>query len=455
MTRPKAFEKEYYPWTFRRLPSDHPGRKHAVFVVHGIGQQRWTETAATLRSGFEDALVKVKKWQDKKKGRPRANINLDRFPSPFVLDGYWSDYSDIEETFPKDWEKFNDREQVFFSNLWHYKTVSVLRTFSWFFWRQITLLNPAVMGKGGVSPFSYVLYWVMAPVAILALIFAAVRHPKIITGFLSDVRLYADPEGMIEKAIVQNIDYRVGKKFLSMMGLDWDLKELKEKQKLDVSGLKPDFTRIIWVAHSLGTVISYNVISDLCTRALELKKNGTPEQKKGVNRFFKRAYRFVTLGSPLDKFAFLFKGSLRPWPQAAKNFLRHPGKSKNPGGSFSGWWVNFYSVFDPVSGVLNNKEVYGVFAPRNFHIRNFSALIPGYSHTAYWKDQFTLSYILTRTFGKKILFYKEFKALPRWLKMILAVVAFLAWFGLLGLILYVIYEYWDVPVKYIWQKFFG
>ena len=75
--RARAYEDGVYNWSIRTIPAEleitdedgrsrsipHPARQNAVFVVHGIGQQEWTETAATLHSGFEGALEKILKWQ--------------------------------------------------------------------------------------------------------------------------------------------------------------------------------------------------------------------------------------------------------------------------------------------------------------------------------------------------------------------------------------------------------
>ena len=63
--RPLAFEEGNFLWNIQRVPhtlpdgKTHPGRSSAIFVVHGIGQQRWTETAAHLRAGFEDAFEEI------------------------------------------------------------------------------------------------------------------------------------------------------------------------------------------------------------------------------------------------------------------------------------------------------------------------------------------------------------------------------------------------------------
>ncbi|HKZ42125.1 MAG TPA: hypothetical protein VJ044_14265, partial [Candidatus Hodarchaeales archaeon] len=63
-------------------------RWKAVFVVHGMGMQRWAETAVELRSGFEDALEAIFKWQDANAKRPEAR----KIPAPYIHEGFWADY---------------------------------------------------------------------------------------------------------------------------------------------------------------------------------------------------------------------------------------------------------------------------------------------------------------------------------------------------------------------------
>lgn len=123
--QPRAFDDCYY-WNLSRVPKTieingahlpHPARKSAIFVVHGIGDQCRTDTAATLRSGFEDAFDVIEKWQannpgDEENKRP---INIKELSFPFIMDGYWSNYSSLEETFKEDWKHFNERERSFSS----------------------------------------------------------------------------------------------------------------------------------------------------------------------------------------------------------------------------------------------------------------------------------------------------------------------------------------------------
>ena len=95
--RPRAYWKNFYQWHLSQIPEEiefqnkkikNPARWKAVFVVHGMGMQRWAETAVELRSGFEDALEAIFKWQDANAKRPEAR----KIPAPYIHEGFWADY---------------------------------------------------------------------------------------------------------------------------------------------------------------------------------------------------------------------------------------------------------------------------------------------------------------------------------------------------------------------------
>lgn len=428
--RPCAYTEGLYPWNIYRVPVTiqingknipHPGRTCGIFVVHGIGEQLWTETAALLRSGFEEALSTIACWQKKQK----IDKTDTKIPPPFVFEGYWANYENIKETFQKDWQRFNERERSFFTHLWKIRTLSVTRTLFWFLKQQFRLLSPCMLKKVGL--FVWILYLPFQLVSIAALFFALMRHPKIITGFLGDVRLYLEPKGLVEEAIVQRIDYLVGKSFLRMIGLDWNFHTLTPEQLIEASGQRISFERVVWVAHSLGTVISYNVLSDLFQRVSELEGNGDSEQKKGVEHFKKALRRFVTMGSPLDKVAFLFGDSLKPWPKGSRRALINGGETleKNQPEEQREWWINFYHVLDPVSDGISSPILCDKEPPANFHISPWR--IPGLAHLAYWKDKKTLRFILGRTYGKTYLHDKEYRPLSPMILTLLDVFGYIVW----------------------------
>ncbi|HKY32144.1 MAG TPA: hypothetical protein VJV23_06385 [Candidatus Polarisedimenticolia bacterium] len=441
--RPRAFE-ESPVWCLTGIPPVHPARKCAIFVVHGMGTQVYASTAAELRAGFEDALERIERWQRRHEQRTGTvlppEVRAEQAPPPFILDGFWADYPDLSTTFAKEWSSFNDREKSFFSMLWKTRVFNGPRTALWFIRQQLRLIHPRTLWE--VGPLAWLLYLPLQVIMPLFLTLALLRRPGLVTEVLGDVRLYVAPKGAIERAIVHRIDQRVGEAFLKMIGLGWDFLPLQGAARLDAAGQPIEFDRVVWVAHSLGTVISHNVLSDLLHRAGELERSGTRAQQDGVRRFRASLRRFVTMGSPLDKIAFLFGArTLRPWPGGPRKELFPGGESleANQRSEDREWWVNFYSVFDPVSGALSNPLICGDEPPANLHIGFFH--LPGVAHVGYWKDGIPLRYILGRTYGKDVLFDQETRVWPAWLLTLMAMVSYVVWGGLLFGLTYGVVEY--------------
>lgn len=443
--RHRAFEEDVYPWHLGKVPPTialdgkhlpHPAWTNAIFVVHGMGMQLITQTAAALRSGFEDSLDEIVAWQ-KQNSITSPLVNLGEVPPPLVAEGYWADYDDLKATFPKDWGELKGNKRSFFETLWRTRSHSRARTFWWFVGQQLRLLHPRVIWQ--IHLFAWLLYIPLQIVSFALLLALLIRYPKILSDVLADVRLYVAPEGITERAIVQRIDYRVGKEFLKLIGLDWDFRPLPPSKQKKIQGKSATFDRIIWVAHSLGTVISYNVLSDLFHRATELARTGDKKQKEGVERFRSALRRFVTLGSPLDKIAYLFgEQTLRPWPPVDRQDLIKGGETPAGKGEQERkeWWVNFYHVLDPVSGVLSHPLMCGDRAPLNLHIAFLK--LPGLAHGAYWNDGRTLRFILGRAYGRKHLEDRDYKPLPPAVLTFVAVFGYLIWAALILAVLYIV-----------------
>jgi hypothetical protein len=425
-------------WTVEECDERHPARRCAIFAVHGIGRQERTVTGSGLRSGFEDALEEILDWQKRSLPSGRAPASAETLPAPFVLEGYWADYPDLEATFPADWARFHELEREFFRRLWQRHTSSTWRTARWLVAHQLRLLDPRVIPEMGWS--AWLLYIPLQVVAASAIGLALFRRPHVVSQVIADVRLYCSPRGAIERAIAQRIDFRLGETFLRLIGLDWDFRPLPDDRRLIACGAAIQFDRVTWVAHSLGTVISYNVLSDLFHRADELEREGDAEQRRGVARFRASLARFVTLGSPLDKIAFLFgETTLRPWPRGDRAAWLEggeprPGRDRRAGDRASDepppaedreWWVNFYHVLDPVSEPLDSELLCGGRPPLNLHLR--SGLLPGLAHLAYWRDQRCLRFIMARTYGTRYLRDQDYHPWPRGLKMLVAGLSYLLW----------------------------
>jgi hypothetical protein len=361
-----------------------PRKQAVIFVVHGMGTQHFAQTAVTLRDGIEDTIDALLR------NNPEADI-----PPPYTAEGFWANYEEIESHFENEWKTFSEKEKEFFQQLWKSRTQSVLRTYFWFL-RQLFRLCIDRKIRKTVRFGRWISYVAMLPTGILAFSVLLLRYPRVLSHTLSDVRLYASPRGFIEENIVQRIDRRVGEQFLQLLGLDWDFKPLSPEKQLTIGGKPSVFKYVTWVAHSLGTVVSYNVISDLLTRCEEFKRQG--KQLEAVKSVETALHRFITIGSPLEKFALLFPRALRSWPaQYAEEFLRRGHRR---------WWTNFFHILDPVSGVLRAE----LFEPyvENFHSR--IPAVPLLAHTAYWHDVPILTYVLSRLYGRDVVeAYPTFK----------------------------------------------
>jgi len=392
----------------------------AIYVVHGIGKQRRGETAAQLYGNFDDAMAAIDRWQKKHVSAP------PEIPKhlPYTKEGYWADYDNPQYILGKRWESYSREEQAFCQELWGQRVISAGATYRWFLKQIFRLwINPVRLARATKLGFivAWPLYVLLTLFAVPLLTIVYFRKSDVMRDYLNDIRLYIDPRGRIERDIVKNVNESVRQDILNLVGLSSDFRPLKPEEQMPVLGNKQDFDRIIWVSHSLGTVVSYNVLSDLLHEAVRLEENGNDQQKRGVVHLRNRLARFVTLGSPLDKIAVLFGTcALRPLPvQTRRDFFMNTDDITV--GYFweeKDWWINFYHVFDPVSGALNNELICGGKTPANLHTR--SCIIPGVAHTSYWKDQTTLRFILSRAYGRKRL---PDKALVRWPTLLLTLLA--------------------------------
>ena len=416
--RPKAWEK-VYKWHLGQVDNTDPSKKSAIYVVHGMGRQAWAETSAVLRAGIEDALESI----------PKADKSKEILPAPFIQDGYWANYDDLEKSFPDEWKRFEESKYSFFTMLWKSRSISGIKTFWWFI-RQLPrlVIDPRVIVKE--SPLAWLIYFMLLFIVPPLFIIFFLFFPSVLSRIFNDVRLYCSPRGIIEKAIVQRIDYRVGESLLKLIGLDWNFRNLKIYEQFKVDGKPVIFDRVFFVAHSLGTVISYNVMSDLIERADYFAVNGDAEQQEGVNKFWNSLQRFITMGSPLDKIAVLFgKKVLRPWPErmfkSDKKTINEKDKTLRT--FWPNWWVNYFHFLDPVSGALSQEDICPQNQkPNNFHLNKFFYM-PGLAHIKYWKDKTVLTYLLSRFFGKERIEFPKKESMSATLLTWFAIAGYFTW----------------------------
>lgn len=431
--RPRAFDysRHRYQWRSGRMPErilrdgklrPTPFDETAIFVVHGIGDQADTDTAVAMRWGIEDALPMIEPgmW------RPSDS---DRWilPAPYINDGHWAKYDDLtvfSEDIDDDLDTLTRRQLAFFRSSWRSRTRGWWRSWWW------------IVGRGGrlvrkTRGYRRVFYSLLT-VGVGLIIFAAGAWPRsrrFVVTYVNDARLYMEPRGDLEHEIVQLIDRRVARAFLKTIGLDMDLRKLPDYEGVLVGGQPAKFKRVVWAAHSLGTVISFNVVGDILWKCWKVRCEENEEDPTAacetVAPVEKALAAFVTFGSPIDKVCFLYDDHVagddpdderrdltgphalnsvfRRWPRA---YLPNGPLDVRRNGSKGAWWTNFFYGSDPISGPLDSIEARLRGKPveelkPDLLIDNVSTLgwrLPIASHNAYWKDCGLATTILERAY---------------------------------------------------------
>lgn len=142
------------------------------------------------------------------------------------------------------------------------------------------------------------------------------------------------------------------------------------------------YERVIVVGHSLGSVVSYDMLNQLlCEDAIE-RQAGRPTRDVA-----RRTPLFLTFGSPLDKTTFVFAIQHRRTTQAREALVA----SAQPMLQGYEWrperWVNIYSPWDLISGSLEYFDLPDSADPRrviNLRDREASTLLV--SHVEYWEN---------------------------------------------------------------------
>lgn len=138
-----------------------------------------------------------------------------------------------------------------------------------------------------------------------------------------------------------------------------------------------EYGKVVIVGHSLGSVVAYDTINALFTQD-QAALHGL--------RAAERTYAFVTLGSPLDKTAFLFRQHLRQ--AVVREVLAATVQPMIQSYDYRPrWWINVHARADIISGALDYYDFpRGGAHPRR--VRNVRdpvfTLNPVAAHTGYW-----------------------------------------------------------------------
>jgi len=143
------------------------------------------------------------------------------------------------------------------------------------------------------------------------------------------------------------------------------------------------YERIILVAHSLGSVIAYDVLNRLITD--DALAGGCP------NRISERTKLFLTFGSPLDKAAFVFRTQLSDEDQVKAALSASTQPLINNTALRPERWINIWSPWDIISGHLDNYDIEQSGKATNArpveNILDEDADIFLFAHNQYWTNK--------------------------------------------------------------------
>ena len=141
-----------------------------------------------------------------------------------------------------------------------------------------------------------------------------------------------------------------------------------------------EYGSVVIVGHSLGSVVAYDTLNALFK---------TDQPALHGLRAVERTYALVTLGSPLDKTAFLFRQHLRH--AVVREVLAATVQPMIQSYNYRPrWWINVHARADIISGSLEYYDFpRTTIAPQR--VRNVPdpvfTLNPVAAHTGYWRRQ--------------------------------------------------------------------
>ncbi len=227
-------------------------------------------------------------------------------------------------------------------------------------------------------------------IAALALwgvaIYLALGARALLTQYAGSVAIYLSP---YKDSRFEDLRNRIQKVGLDAAQLIYDGHTLP-------GGWIPCYEKIVFLGHSLGTVLAYDTLNAMINLESARRFAGAP------NSVVERTAALITFGSPLDKTAFLFRvqldvgrnsfdqeGELRETMVSAvqpliASYANRYDPARQPHGPK---WINLWSPCDIISGRLDYYDDPATKATDLRHVQNKidrGAWIPIVAHVQYW-----------------------------------------------------------------------
>ncbi|MGB6837435.1 MAG: hypothetical protein WBF66_06995 [Dehalococcoidia bacterium] len=317
-------------------------KRHGILVIHGIGEQRRGDTLHTFLNGFHNYLHTKVGWQKGAEGHGQIDLDTDLPAGQARV--IFRDGKAIDE--------FLIRE------VWWAKTCPPLD-----FWRVLQWLirhlnAPFRIDSRWRHLWTYLFLVWGIPALLLALlaVFAVLQFLQwwpFLRGPLNSLSQH------LQKAASAFLVGSVGDVATYTMDLVYanEIRQVLEHEIDWMAAQDQQVDDIHIVAHSLGSLIAYEVLARTYRRGVD-----AGELKGRIRTFF-------SVGSPLDKV---------PWFLAPEHTYRFPVDFPDI------TWVNIYTAYDLVSDKL---RYYGQ-QPQNVLVTNkeFPPFALLQDHSGYWRN---------------------------------------------------------------------
>ena len=350
----------------------------AVLMVHGIGEHNPGDMLKGVVNGFQKLFDKIRSL--KPEGRLiKIDTDIQKLDNDKKLETFTLPANEENHSREREYKKYSFsvdisaeqiRKKIYFTCLdvnWAHlfdppTTMELLR------WLRLTALG--TLKNVNISfPFSMVGHIFRAmqliPIWFVSIIPSLVFEKlcpslfkKIFIFVGGDIQVY----GVNDTKARRIIDH-----LKDLLRYEVLKNKVTENEKSNVSN---EFTDVIIISHSLGTVISYECIAELYKESCSHNQNKEFDINKLTTLF--------TVGSPLDKFRYLW-GTKKP-NRFGPHVLVHKDLK----------WYNIFSYLDFVSAEIDLFSP----GPDQFEVNN--TIFPFIGHTMYWDNLKSMSYTFSR-----------------------------------------------------------
>jgi hypothetical protein len=266
----------------------------------------------------------------------------------------------------------------------------------------LLILAPVLLLAGSTAIFTYVVNIVTGPksfefsalglnliiVVVIGIVWLLLRKFRnFILQYIGDVAIYVSGNEVNRfwriREEIKDIGYQMAKTiYTSVRPPKSACAEMVDLTDVNETKIELAYRKVVVVGHSLGSVLAYDTLNTIIRNDQVLSE---------CVYALARTEALVTLGSPLDKTAFLFRQHLKSAVvrEAMANAVQPLVQSYD---FRPEWWINIFNRGDIVAGSLEYYDDPGRTNEQR-RVRNYEdgkrVINPASAHTGYWSRALT------------------------------------------------------------------